>query len=983
MFEDFPPSGAADPLIGRVLSGHYRVDARIGGGAMGTVYRARHTLLEQNFAVKVLAGELAGDPDIRRRFLVEARSLASFVHRNAVQVRDCGEDGGVLYLAMDLCPGETLADLLAREGALAPDRAVAIAIQILDALAEAHRAGIVHRDLKPGNVMVEASRDRQGAAIDVVRVVDFGLARIVGAERGALPDAFASIGGNVVGTVAYMSPEQLRADDDVDGRSDLFSVGVVLYEMCAGSSPFPGTSTMSIAMRIVDASPAAWPEAVGPRVNPALNAVLSRALAKRSGDRYATAGEMASALRAAVADGPAPFAETSSVVSVVRASRGTPASDAGPVAGSTTDAPQRPRRRVGVRVAVVGGVVVLVATLAWFALRPLGPYPDDLRTRGVARLEEGRYADAVSAFSDVIDLLPRDGEAFLGRARARMELGDRNAPADLDEADRLLPDDPRVATARGRYASRVEKDGAKADQAFVRALTLDPKNVDTRFERALSELDRGLASLVEQDAAVIERDSPGDARVPWLRARLRLRAATDVQATPPAKALCEEAIVAARDAVKKDPRWADAATALATALGNLAYEQKNRGDYDGARASLAEGIEVSTLAIDRATRHADYRGQGATRARRYHDRAGLRFQQVDDPAALADLDEALKIAPKDPDLLSARAYALQQSGDHEGAIRDYERLYDVTNLLDHLFRQGFGWQRIGDGRADVGDRDGAIAAYGKAIAIYGTGMTRESGQSDFPAYSGETRTRRARWLEGAERETEWKAAEADFDEALRRKAVDSEVLLRRAELRLVQRDAKRAYDDLKAAIGGHKDRTPRFYTRFAKAAMLRAREEVAARNYGGIFAAEAVEHATRARDLLPDLAAELVPLVAEAYVCVAATALDTMSSDDALKSCESLLAKLLGSNGARESSEAARVRATVAFVRAGAALAGLDPVAALRLAREAVDLRAAESAARRWYEDAIFYERLADALDGNGDAAGAKAARERAERLPR
>ncbi len=236
---------------------------------MGTVYRARHTLLEHDFAVKVLSGELAGDPDVRRRFLVEARSLASFVHRNAVQVRDCGEDGGVLYLAMDLCPGETLADLLAREGSLAPDRAGRIAIQILDALAEAHRAGIVHRDLKPGNVMVEAVRDRTGELVDVVRVVDFGLARIVGAEHGALPDAFTSIGGNVVGTVAYMSPEQLRADDDVDGRSDLFSVGVVLYEMCAGASPFPGTSTMSIAMRIVDANPASWPASVGSRIHPA------------------------------------------------------------------------------------------------------------------------------------------------------------------------------------------------------------------------------------------------------------------------------------------------------------------------------------------------------------------------------------------------------------------------------------------------------------------------------------------------------------------------------------------------------------------------------------------------------------------------------------------------------------------------------------------------------------------------------------------
>ena len=394
---------------------------------------------------------------------------------------------------------------------------------------------------------------------------------------------------------------------------------------------------------------------------------------------------------------------------------------------------------------------------------------------------------------------------------------------------------------------------------------------------------------------------------------------------------------------------------------------------------------MSTLALDRATKRPGYRGQGGTRARRYHERAGLRFQQLDDKAALADLDEALKLAPKDPDLLSARAYALQQSGDHEGAIRDYERLYDVTNVLDHLFRQGFGWQRIGDGRADVGDREGAIAAYGKAIGVYGIGMTRESSQSDFPAYSGETRTRRARWLEGSERETEWKAAEADLEEALRRKPDDSEVLLRRAELRLAQRDAKRAYDDLKAAIGGQKDRTPRFYARFAKAAMMRSRGNPTAGSYGPAqaLAAEAVENATRARDLLPDLVADIVPLVAETYVCVAETAVDADAIARALESAEALLVKLLASDGVGTSDEAAKVRATVAYVRAGAALAGGDNVAALRLAREAVDLRAAEAAAHRWYEDALFFERLADALDANGDASGAGAARERAEHLPR
>ena len=258
-----PPLLPPDPLVGRVLGGHYRIEARIGGGAMGSVYRARHSLLDQDFAVKVLAREVADDPDVRRRFLLEARSLTLFAHKNAVQVRHLGEDQGLLYLAMDLCPGRTLAVLLEEEGTLPPRRAAAIAIQILDALDEAHLAGIVHRDMKPGNVMVETVPVAGGEAVDRVRVVDFGLARIVDAERATLPAAYRSTGGNVVGTVAYMSPEQLRAEEDVDGRSDLFSVGVVLYECLCGRLPFAGTSTMSLARVDPRARPRAAPRARG------------------------------------------------------------------------------------------------------------------------------------------------------------------------------------------------------------------------------------------------------------------------------------------------------------------------------------------------------------------------------------------------------------------------------------------------------------------------------------------------------------------------------------------------------------------------------------------------------------------------------------------------------------------------------------------------------------------------------------------------
>ena len=961
---------------------------------MGTVYRARHTLLEQDFAVKVLAGGLAEDSEVRRRFLVEARSLASFVHRNAVQVRDCGQDGGVLYLAMDLCPGETLAELSAREGPLAPARAVTIVVQILDALDEAHRAGIVHRDLKPGNVMVEVVHREGRPSADVVRVVDFGLARIVGAGRGALPDAFTSIGGDVVGTVAYMSPEQLRAADDVDGRSDLFSLGVVLYELLAGSSPFPGTSTMSIALRIVDARPAPWPATIAPRVGPALDAVLARALEKRPEDRFATAAEMAAALRTALAEGSSLAGDAGAGTTAARVPTGTPAAALGPSAGSARDPDRRPSvapapapapARRGRRALALVGVVALAAAVGlWWTRARADDAVRSTRARAQVAAAEGRHADAVAAYSDLIDLLPRDGEAFLGRARARAELSDRNAPADLDEADRLLRDDPRVATVRGRYAWRVEKDGAKADQAFVRALTLDPDDLEARFERAVSELDRGLPALVEQDAAAMERRAPGDARVPWLRAQSRVRAAIALGRDPSVEALATEAVVAAQAASDRDARWADGASVLASALSQRAYDEKNRGDYDGARATLDAAAAAATLAITRATAEPGYRGQGGTLARRYYDRAGVRFQQRDNRAALADLDAALDLAPRDPNILSQRAYALQQTGDHEGAIRDFARLYDVTNDVDHLFRQGFGWQRLGEGRADVGDRAGALAAYTEAILVYGSGVARAPERETFAVYRGETHTRYGRWLTGSERDARWSAAESDFATALAAAPGDSETLLRRAELWLARGLAARAYDDVRVAVGGRKDMTPRYYLRLAKAALLRSREDLSAGRHetARAFAAEAVEQASRARGLMPEALRDVGPLLVEAENQSAAVARDAGEATLHFERAESVLTEI-ERLAPEDPGVAARSKATAAYLRAGAALVRGEASVALRLAQDAVDLRAEEATARRWYEDALFVERLADALAATGDAAGAKAARERAAGLPR
>ncbi|MHC4670083.1 MAG: serine/threonine-protein kinase, partial [Planctomycetota bacterium] len=250
--------------VGRVLGGHYRLEEVLGSGTSGIVYRARHTLLDEDFAVKVLNPELAREAEVRERFLREARTLTRFAHRHAVQVRHCGEDEGLLFLVMDLCGGEPLSALLEREGRLDTKRAARIVLQVLGALGEAHAAGIVHRDLKPANIMV--------AAADEVRVVDFGLARILGSESSLGLGTDLTVAGTLIGTVAYMSPEQIRGEG-VDGRSDLFSLGIILHEMLSGERAFGEGSLVTVMMRILEEPPEPLPREIASRIPAELRAL--------------------------------------------------------------------------------------------------------------------------------------------------------------------------------------------------------------------------------------------------------------------------------------------------------------------------------------------------------------------------------------------------------------------------------------------------------------------------------------------------------------------------------------------------------------------------------------------------------------------------------------------------------------------------------------------------------------------------------------
>ncbi|MFP5289321.1 MAG: protein kinase domain-containing protein, partial [Thermoanaerobaculia bacterium] len=257
-------------LAGRIL-GHYRVVERIGGGGMGIVYKAEDLRLSRTVALKFLPPELTRDPEAKVRFLQEARAASALDHPNICTIHEVGEtDDGRLYLVMPCYDGETLRQRIER-GPLSIDEATDVAQQIARGLSKAHRQGIVHRDIKSANLMLTGD--------GVVKILDFGLAKLAGAVA-------ITRTGSSVGTPAYMSPEQARGED-VDHRTDLWSLGVVLYEMLAGRRPFRWEHEQAVLYSIFNETPKPLSE-IRPDAPPELARILGGLLAKDPGDRYPT-----------------------------------------------------------------------------------------------------------------------------------------------------------------------------------------------------------------------------------------------------------------------------------------------------------------------------------------------------------------------------------------------------------------------------------------------------------------------------------------------------------------------------------------------------------------------------------------------------------------------------------------------------------------------------------------------------------------------
>jgi serine/threonine protein kinase len=269
-------------MIGQVI-GSYRIEQKIGEGGMGSVYRGRDLMLEREVAVKALRPELARQPELVSRFRAEAVTLAKLNHSNIAVLYNFLRHGEEYYMAMEFVRGRTLEEVIKQDGAIAIERAVRLFCQALEGIAHAHAFGVIHRDIKPANLMLSPT--------DRVKVMDFGIARVLGTARQTKT-------GRLIGTLEYMSPEQMRGQE-TDARSDLYSLGIVLYEMLTGRAPFECDSDYELMRAQVEDQPPS-PREFNGEISTAVELAVMRAIAKDPAGRFQSASEFRAALIAAV-----------------------------------------------------------------------------------------------------------------------------------------------------------------------------------------------------------------------------------------------------------------------------------------------------------------------------------------------------------------------------------------------------------------------------------------------------------------------------------------------------------------------------------------------------------------------------------------------------------------------------------------------------------------------------------------------------------
>ena len=649
-----------DPLIGREI-GRYRVDALLGVGGMGAVYRARDPRLGRDVALKMIAPALLGDADARRRLAQEARAAAALDHPHVGTVHDVGEtDDGRFYIAMAFYDGETLRQTMG-EGPLPVDEAVAMARQIASGLGAAHSVGIVHRDVKPENIMVLPGAMPDGG--DCTKVLDFGVAKMEGSGTAQTSRS--------VGTAAYMAPEQHRMEP-VDARTDVWALGVMLSEMLAGTRPFEGAYPAAIHFAILHQEPTPV-QTLRPDVPDGLAAVIARCLEKDPAHRYASMAEVIDALDAVGSSGATPESisppPTGSTGGLAVSAR-TP-----PVASAS---PSRARW-------ILGALALLVlAAGAWFVLRPEGAASSGVQRLAVlpfdvSGTEERSLADGVvEAIAGHLAELPALYDAY--RIIPPSEIPDGLSPsAAYDQLGATLVLTGRVRTEGDRVRVRVLLNEIGPGEATLRnSAEVDDASgsgfaIQDKAALAVADLLRVRIAPASRDALREGGTSDARANAYFLQGRGVLRNQQSIVDLTRARALFEEALAL-------DPEFALARAGLAEAEW-----QSYRITQDPVWSDRAEANARRALAMDGGLAHVH------TVLAMIHEGKG------DLGLAMRALDRALEINPRDAEATRRLAKVYAGLGESEQAIAEFR---EAIRLAPEFWRpyNSFGVFYLREGR---------------------------------------------------------------------------------------------------------------------------------------------------------------------------------------------------------------------------------------------------------------------------------------------
>lgn len=701
---------SGDPLIGAQFQ-QYRVVSLLGRGGMGVVYKARDVRLERDVALKVLPAAELGDETRRLRFLREARAASALSHPNIVTIHEIDTADGVDFIVMELLTGLTLHDAIP-PGGLDLSLVTSYATQLLEGMAAAHRAGLVHRDLKPGNLMVRND--------GVLKILDFGLATLRAGEDDDTMSRL-TVAGKVMGTIAYMSPEQARGEI-VGPASDVFSMGVIFYHMVTGRPPFRG-SGLSVMHALIEGTFDPVRQVRG-ECPAGFSAVIERALEPRVERRFASAAEMLSGLRGALGIPQPPGAAPTITVTV-------PAAPS--QSGTSTSHTLRMRQA-----ATVAAIVAVIAAAGW--------YLQTLRVRGAANpgtavfatasdaYEAGRAAldrydkpgnidRAIESMQAAIKLDPRNAAAYAVLAEAYVQ---RNTSAPdpswlslaRDAADQAIALNPDLAIAHAAKGNALSDGGTRTEAAasFAKARDLDPKNATALL---------GLATIANAGgdrtgAEALFRQAMDAAQGSWIPYQVAGRFYYATQRYDEALRAWDRALeLAPRNArVLRNKaaayfalnRMDDAASALqaaieieptAQAYGNYGTLRYGQGRFRDAVPLFEKAVELS------ATNYVNWGNLGDA----YRWAPGEQAKAA--PAyerAVALIREKLAATPNDSELQANLAGYLAKAGKTPEAVIELEAFDRLTN------KSARAWFKAAIAAEAAGKRDAALHHLASAIA---------------------------------------------------------------------------------------------------------------------------------------------------------------------------------------------------------------------------------------------------------------------------